>query len=311
MNLNSALVQTALSLYLPNPEAAVSVSPIATGKFNSSYYVRSDEVDWVLRVAPADDAVFVFYERHMMLQEPGIHNALLSRTSVPVPPVIALDTSRSEIDRNFLVLERLPGTPMSEAGAGGPEVLRDLGAALAETHGITANAYGYLGEHQPMSKHSTWLEAFVDMWDRLLQDIEASGHYSTDEGAAFRRLLDRNSSRFDRTVPASLLHMDVWAQNILVSDEGRLSGLLDWDRALWGDPEIEFAVLDYCGISRPEFWEGYGSVRDETQDAEIRRVFYLLYEMQKYIVIEQGRRHNAKAARSYKEQAFRLAAELL
>jgi aminoglycoside phosphotransferase (APT) family kinase protein len=310
MNPDSAAVEAALAPHLPDPGMPVSVSPIATGKFNSSYYIRSADVDWVVRVAPADDSVFLFYERNMMLQEPGIHSALLSRTSVPVPPVVALDTSRTAIDRNFLVLERLPGKPMSEAGSGDPDVLREVGAALAETHGITAHDYGYLGEHQPMPKHSTWLDAFVDMWDRLLLDIEASGHYNAEEGAAFRRLLDRNSNRFDRNVPASLLHMDVWAQNILVNEEGRLSGLLDWDRAVWGDPEIEFAVLDYCGISRPEFWDGYGAPRDESPDSEIRRIFYLLYELQKYIVIEQGRCNNAKSAREYKEQAFQLAAEL-
>lgn len=311
MNRDNASVEAALAPHLPDPGVAVSISPIATGKFNNSFFVRSTDIDWVVRVAPADDSVFLFYERDMMLQEPGIHCALLSRTSVPVPPVVALDTSRTAIDRNFLVMERLPGTPMSEACHGGPGVLRDVGAALAETHGITANAYGYLGEHHPMPQHSTWQDAFVDMWDRLLLDVEASGHYNVKEGAAFRRMLERNISLFDRNVPPSLLHMDVWAQNILVSEEGRLSGLLDWDRAVWGDPEIEFAVLDYCGISRPEFWDGYGAVRAESPDADIRRVFYLLYELQKYIVIEQGRRHNAKAARAYKKQAFQLAAELL
>ena len=81
---------------------------------------------------------------------------------------------------------------------------------------------------------------------------------------------------FDRPVPAALLHMDVWAQNILVDDGGRLTGLVDWDRALWGDPEIEFAVLDYCGISTPAFWQGYGRERDLSEPAQVRRVFYLL-----------------------------------
>ena len=75
-----------------------------------------------------------------------------------------------------------------------------------------------------------------------------------------RRLLDRHAEVFDRPVPASLLHMDVWAENILADERGRLTGLIDWDRACWGDPEIEFAVLDYCGISEPPFWEGYGAV---------------------------------------------------
>ncbi len=303
-------LESALRPHLPEPDAPVSIAPVPTGKFNESFYVRSSGVDWVVRVAPADESVFVFYERDMMLQEPEIHRKLLSSTSVPVAPVVALDTSRATIDRNFLVLERLPGTPMSEIHRGGTDVLQDVGAALAETHRITADTYGYIGEHRPMPGHPTWQDAFVDMWDRLLGDVEASGHYSAEEGATFRRLLDRNIDRFDRMVPSSLLHMDVWAQNILVGDRGELTGLLDWDRAVWGDPEIEFAVLDYCGMSRPSFWDGYGMARDESPDAGVRQTFYLLYEMQKYIVIEEGRRKNSGAARSYKEQVLQVAEQL-
>jgi aminoglycoside phosphotransferase (APT) family kinase protein len=100
--------------------------------------------------------------------------------------------------------------------------------------------------------------------------------------------------------------MDVWAQNILVDDAGALTGLIDWDRALWGDPEIEFAVLDYCGISHSPFWEGYGAEREQSTDAGIRQRFYLLYELQKYIVIEQGRRNNPRAAQRYKHQCIEL-----
>ena len=104
--------------------------------------------------------------------------------------------------------------------------------------------------------------------------------------------------------------MDVWAQNILADDEGRLTGLLDWDRALWGDPEIEFAVLDYCGISEPAFWEGYGAERDRSPEAEVRRVFYLLYEVQKYIFIRKVRRNRPAEAERFRQQSLRLARSL-
>jgi fructosamine-3-kinase len=110
---------------------------------------------------------------------------------------------------------------------------------------------------------------------------------------------------------ASLLHMDIWHQNILVDENGRVTGIVDWDRALWGDPEIEFAVLDYCGISEPAFWEGYGQPRDESEAARIRQVFYLLYELQKYIVIRQGRGHDPASARNYKRQVMQIVHQYL
>jgi fructosamine-3-kinase len=98
--------------------------------------------------------------------------------------------------------------------------------------------------------------------------------------------------------------MDIWHQNILVDERGTVTGIVDWDRALWGDPEIEFAVLDYCGISEPAFWEGYGQPRDWSPEAQVRQVFYLLYELQKYIVIRHGRSHDPASARQYKKQVW-------
>ena len=122
-----------------------------------------------------------------------------------------------------------------------------------------------------------------------------------------RAMPDRYRSAFDREVPSSLLHMDIWHQNILVDGSGRVTAILDWDRALWGDPEIEFAVLDYCGVSVPEFWVGYGRERPRTPEAAIRNRFYLLYEVQKYILIRICRRESRAQAERYREMVFSMA----
>ena len=284
--------------------AKIELEPISTGKFNTGYFVTSDGDELVLRVAPPADSVFLFYERDMMRQEPSIHRLLLEKTDVPVAEIIAYDDSHDVIDRDYVLMRRLPGAPLSQVPVADAEpVMRRVGECLAQAHSLTADRYGYLGEHRPMEPEDNWADAFTVMWRKLLDDIVGVGHYSTAERDDLVGLLDRHIPLFDRPGPARLLHMDVWAQNILVDGAGRLTGLVDWDRALWGDPEIEFAVLDYCGISTPAFWRGYGRPRDESQEARIRNVFYLLYELQKYIVIRAGRSHDNRAARGYKQQA--------
>jgi aminoglycoside phosphotransferase (APT) family kinase protein len=279
--------------------------PISTGKFNDSYFVLAGNDQLVLRVAPSDDEVFLFYERRMMHQEPELHALLRERTNVPVAAVIAFDASRQVIDRDFILMERLPGRPLTEMGGVDHNfVLHQIGDFLAQTHQIQAEAYGYLGAHRPMQAASSWPLAFHHMWNRLVDDIVGVGLYSQDESDFVRRLLDVKMAVFEREVESSLLHMDVWHQNILVDGRGVVTGLVDWDRALWGDTEIEFAVLDYCGVSEPAFWEGYGRPRDTSPEAEIRRAFYLLYELQKYIVIREGRNRDSAGARRYKNQTF-------
>ena len=157
-----------------------------------------------------------------------------------------------------------------------------------------------------MEPQDSWEEAFAVMWNRLIDDIAGVAFYDEEESRSMRALLDRHLPLFARPVASCLLHMDVWPQNILVDGVGKVTGLIDWDRALWGDPEIEFAVLDYCGISEPPFWEGYGTERDESPEARIRQAFYLLYEIQKYIVIRAGRNRDRSGARGYKDRVMEI-----
>jgi len=307
-----AHIVAAVAPHLPGVGASLQIEPITTGKFNSSYFVAAGDREVVLRIAPSDDAVYVFYERSMMRQEPEIHAVVRGRTTAPVAAVIAFDDTRSVLARDFILMERLPGRPLTEMpGVDYGAVLGRIGSILAEVHEITAESYGYLGAHRPMDPQPSWAEAFATMWNLLIDDVVGVSFYSADESEMLRGLLQRHYAVFDREVPASLLHMDVWHQNILVCDDGSVSGLVDWDRALWGDPEIEYAVLDYCGISQPAFWEGYGVERDSSPEASLRQAFYLLYELQKYIVIEAGRRQHPAKAEQYRRQVLGMVEELL
>jgi aminoglycoside phosphotransferase (APT) family kinase protein len=286
-----------------------------TGKFNETFFVEGGPAPLVLRIAPPEDRSRVlFYEHCMMRQEPALHALLRERTDVPVPAILAHDFSHTEIDRDYLLMERLPGTPISDHPGqtrhATEDLFRKVGRCLRQVHSITGDRHGYLGDHRPMEPQGDWASAFAVMWHKLLDDIERCGGYSAAEAAGMRRLLDRHLRAFDSPVPASLLHMDVWAQNLLADDRVRLTGLIDWDRACWGDPEIEFAVLDYCGINEPAFWEGYGAERDTSSEAEVRRVFYLLYEVQKYIVIRRVRGHDPRRAEAYRRQSLQLAQAL-
>jgi len=305
----------AVARHLGLAAEALRLEPLSTGKYNQSYFVYGALKPLVLRVAPPDKRELnLFYEHRMMRQEPALHQTIIERTSVPVPRIITYDFSRQLLERDFLLMEKAAGRPLS--GVWGltrrelNRVLSEVGESLRQVHALQSDRHGYLGEHRPMEPQNNWRDAFVIMWNKLLDDIQGCGGYSKSEAEGMRRLLDRHIGVFDRYVRASLLHMDVWAQNILVDSSGSLSALLDWDRALWGDPEIEFAVLDYCGISEPAFWEGYGEKRPDDSAARTRGVFYLLYELQKYIFIRRVRGKNPVLADQYRRQSLELASQL-
>ena len=321
MNFDHQTLNNLVLAHLEVDPTSLRFTPIGSGRHNQSYWVDNSRDRFVLRIAPPDDAGFLFYERLMMRQEPELHQLIRANTDIPVAKVIGYDFSRTLVDRDYLLMTALPGAPLSETVgltlSQFNHTLHQVGQYLRQLHILTATEqigrelYGYLGAHQPMEPQPTWAAAFKVMWHKLIDDVVACGSYSHREGQLMRDLLELHLEQFEHPVTPALLHMDVWSQNILIDPQGNVTGLVDFDRALWGDVELEFAVLDYCGISEPSFWEGYGLPRDESPPALIRRQFYLLYEVQKYMPIRVWRRNDPAAAAQYKQHSLALAMQLV
>jgi len=288
-----------------------TVRPFGAGKFSETFDVAGSGGRHVLRVAPPDDLRQLFYERRMMRQEPAIHERLLAETAVPVPPIVTQDFSRERIDRDWLLMPRLDGTPLSEARLAGPareRALSEWGGYIAEIHRLThpSGRFGYLGEHDCMAPQPTWAEAFRVMYRKELDDIVACGVYDAPAADRAQRLLEKHLGAFEHCGTPHLLHGDIWVTNLLVAADGRVTGVLDFDRACWGDVEWDLAIADYCGVTGAAFWSGYGrEVARSGEDAAVRRMFYLLYEHQKYIVISMSaRRDDPARARRYAAESM-------
>jgi len=282
------------------------------GRFSETFEVCSEETGkYVLRIAPPDSVLQLFYEYRMMRQEPAIHQRLLEETSVPVPEIVATDFTRGILDRDFLIMRRLSGLPLSEARLSRTDyanTLRQWGRCVAEIHTLRdpENRFGYLGEHECMTPRSSWRLAFLEMYRKELEDICGCGVYSQTMMDDSMALLEKHAASFDSCKTSRLCHGDLWVTNLLVDRSGVVQGVIDFDRACWGDREWDLAIAEYCGITRPEFWEGYQSrVDTNSPDAAIRRLFYLLYEHQKYVVISMStRRNDPEGARRYARECL-------
>jgi hypothetical protein len=155
-----------------------------TGKYNDTYFIEGGPMPPVLRIAPPDDrSRMLSYEHHMMRPEPGLHGLLRERTDVPVPRILAHDFGHAAIDRDYLLMERLPGTPISHVGGltqvAFDDLLREVGRCLRQVHGITGDRDGYVGDHRPMEPQADWPSAFHVMWHSHLDDIERCNGYDS------------------------------------------------------------------------------------------------------------------------------------
>jgi len=287
------------------------ITPIKTGKFNSSFIIdlEGDSVyphdKLILRIAPAHGTNFIFYEKNMMQREVEVINKVREYTQIPVPEVFIFDDSNQVIDREFMLMEWVPGKPLSNAQLNNQisaTVMQKAGEYLRELHKkCRSDSYGY---PQIMASLPSWPQAFTYLWENLINDIQLCGVYSFTEAQQVKKALQSQIEHFNHLTQSSLLHMDIWSQNIIVDYQGNLAAIIDWDRALWGDPEIEYAVLDYCGFNNSDFWNGYGSEPSNDESARIRGIFYHFYEVQKYLVIWTLRRPDPVGVGSYKKYAL-------
>jgi len=278
---------------------AERIRPTGAGHYNDSYIVTAPEGSFVLRIAPPDDVPKLFYEKAMMRSEPRLHELVLNRTDIPVPRIVFHDFSREIIDRDWLVMEFLEGTP-------GHFDHEELGRYVRQLHAITGDAYGYPDREAPTGR--SWPEVFFLYAELIFNDCLSCGIISPEEHRWFLSAYRSHRDAVEECEPR-LLHLDLWSQNILTRD-GRITALLDFDRGLYGDPELEFAVLETYATATPAFFRGYGSPRPEGKHAAARRVLYLVYELIKYAFIRYARGGSRTTGRMHVAQCARILSSL-
>jgi aminoglycoside phosphotransferase (APT) family kinase protein len=231
----------------------------------------------VVKVAPPPGVRLLRYESGLLAAE-AAYFRLVRRAApdVPVPDVLAEGP-------DWLATAWLPGTPLAEL-RGRPEetaVRRQLGAAVARLHRVGGARFGYPGRRTD----ATWRGAFLGIVADLLADaceLRVALPAPPDRIAA---LIERASPALDAVRTPVLVHFDLWDGNVL-ADAGRLTGLVDGERFLYGDPLVDFVSPALYGrieeVPGHPFVAGYGGGVDF--DAAARRRLSL-YRAHLYLIM--------------------------
>jgi fructosamine-3-kinase len=98
-------------------------------------------------------------------------------------------------------------------------------------------------------------------------------------------LVNTHADLLDHVHVPRLVHFDLWPGNIFVTvagDKPRITGLIDHERAFWGDPAAELVSLEFCGPidADSELVAGYrsaGGQLDLDESLTRRLALYRLY----------------------------------
>lgn len=270
-------------------EAVETVHELKGGMFNNSYQVQlSSGIRTILRVGPVRTAKVFSNELGLMRREYAIQPYFCAVRSV-MPKPILVDFTHQIVDRDYMFLHYLPGLLWDEekeklSAVENSSLWRQLGTLARRIHDTSGEFFGYPYPKPAFTRWSDTLIAMVTDFKVDMQslDVDASG---MDE---FLALLEKGREQLDEIRTPQLVHGDLWHKNVLyeVSPAGPvITGLLDSERAFWGDPMAEW--IFYYGEIVPEFWDGYGR-KPDLPGAEFREQVYLaLYSVQ--ILLECSR----------------------
>lgn len=247
------------------------------GQFATTYRVTlADGERVVVKTAPSRTDQLLAYEHDLLRAEALVYTLAASRPALLMPTVLHTDFSRTLLPSDALVVSHLPGVPLVDAGFGPSDARtvraeRDTGAVLAALHAVTGPAFGYPCGRQA----ATWTESFTGMIDELLDD---AARWSVPVPADdVRSALARHAHVLaDVTTPA-LVHTDLWAGNVFVDPgTGSVVGVIDPERAFWGDPLADLVGIDPMGREpgTPAVLAGYGPIDVDSPSARTRLELY-------------------------------------
>ena len=209
-------------------------------------------------------------EQWLMQTEIAAMKLVEAYPDIPAPKVLYCDDSMTRCSGIYFFMEYAEGELMSRLKDAPDdvkkhlqyrmgEIVRRIGEIKNDTFGILASGiefdslYGVV--HQLISN--------------VIGDIVSSGEDPDFPAEEILAQLKADKPYFDEVKTPSLVHFDVWSNNIIVRNN-EITAILDWERALWGEPLMEDRFRDY-GMN-PDYLAGFGQT--EFTPSEQRRLIW-------------------------------------
>lgn len=260
------------------PVEMAGYTELTEGYFNVAYEIfLRDGRSVILKVAPAKDVRIMTYEKNIMQSEVNAMRMVENYSNIPAPKVLGYDDSCTVCPSPYFFMEKLPGKSLNAvkdalSAEQLAEIYTESGRINRRINEITCPCFGYPG--QPEFQGKTWFPVFRKMLEAGIQDAENGGVDLKISPDALLACLNRDKALFDEVTEPKLVHWDCWDGNIFV-EKGKITGFIDWERSIWGDPLLEVGFRTYS--ENTAFLKGYGA--ELTENQKRRALWYGVYLM--------------------------------
>jgi aminoglycoside phosphotransferase (APT) family kinase protein len=218
------------------PVASLRATIIGHGRSNLTYRIEEGERRWVLRRPPLSH---VQPTAHDMSREFRVISALAGK--IPAPRTYALCDDAAVIGAPFYIMEHVEGLVPVD-----PRVVeerydeaqrRAMGEELIDTlaalHGIEPASVGLGDFGKPQGYIERQMRRFAEQLERV----------KTRELPELEELARRLPKAMPPASDAAIVHGDYRLDNCIVSADGRIAAVLDWEMSTLGDPLADLGIL--------------------------------------------------------------------
>ena len=210
---------------------------ISGGRSNLTYrIVDAAGRELVLRRPPLGN---VLQSAHDMGREHRII-AALAGTNVPVPPAIGLSADDSVNGAPFYVMGFVDGPIVRDASVAAQlsltaraQASRSIVDVLARIHAVDVDAVG-LGD---LGRREGYIERQLKRWQGQWEKTK------TRELPVIDAVHDRLAQSVPEQGPAAIVHGDYRLDNCIISEDGDIRAVLDWELCTLGDPLADVGQL--------------------------------------------------------------------
>ena len=187
-----------------------------------------------------------------MQKEVNVCALLSGRLGVPVPRVLLADDTKSVIGLNFVLMSKLDGVVLRTLESALPETelfsaYSQMGQVLRQIHRISMQSFGYIGPNGVWTAHASNRAYMSAQFENKLVEFAERGGDST-LGRRLKEVVFERTDLLEACPAPHLCHYDFHSGNILAEGKDgplRLSGVLDFESAIAGDPLMDIAKALY------------------------------------------------------------------
>ena len=257
----------------------LSYVELTEGMCNVAYLITfSDGTKSILKIAAESVTGYLTNEVNMMDAEVKAMELVRDKIPAKVAKIEKFDNTRSLCSGTYFFMEYIEGENYFSVQDTYTEQEKDqisyrLGRIVKDMVSITSDKFGQLGDEN--HRFSTQYRLLKHMLSNVIGDADKKNVKYFISGKELLAMLEADKDIFGEVTKPSLIHYDLWEGNIFVKDK-QVVGVIDWERALWGDPLMEDRFRRHTRTA--SFLKGYG--QEEFTQSQMRRIYWydiLLY----------------------------------